>query len=274
MGEPNNFASQQPPVRFFEERVAQFLAERMDRVRTDPDAVRFAIERLAFIPDAKQALVLGAKTKRGILKCGRQWGKTSVIAVKAVHTAFTKAGALVLVTSPTMEQTSEFLMRVKDLLGRLGMRVRGDGGHALSVKLPNGSRIVGIPAKEASVRGFSNVSLLVIDEAAWVSDEVYQALLPMLSVGEGELWLMSTPKGRRGFFYEGWHGAGEWFRVEAATAENPRVSREYLEQQMREMPEGTFAREHLGEFRGGDEYVFSREMVEGAFDLEVETLYP
>ena len=50
------------------------------------------------------------------------------------------------------------------------------------------------------MRGFSAVSLLMIDEAARVDDAVYKALRPMLAVGNGDLWLMSTPLGRRGFF--------------------------------------------------------------------------
>ena len=41
--------------------------------------------------------------------------------------------------------------------------------------LPNGSRIVGLPGTEATVRGFSAVSLLLIDEASRVVDEMYQS---------------------------------------------------------------------------------------------------
>ena len=30
----------------------------------------------------------------------------------------------------------------------------------------------------------------------------------MLAVGDGDLWLMSTPCGKRGFFYEAWEHGG------------------------------------------------------------------
>jgi hypothetical protein len=46
--------------------------------------------------------------------------------------------------------------------------------------------------------------LILIDEAARVDDAMYKALRPMLAVGQGDLWLMSTPYGKRGFFYECW----------------------------------------------------------------------
>ncbi len=82
------------------------------------------------------------------------------------------------------------------------MKRRGDGDNAISLVLPNGTRIVGLPGTEGTVRGFSAVSLLLIDEAARVQDAMYKALRPMLAVGDGDLWLMSTPYGKRGFFYE------------------------------------------------------------------------
>ena len=61
---------------------------------------------------------------------------------------------------------------------------------------------MGLPGTEGTVRGFSAVSMLLIDEAARVQDATYKSLRPMLAVGKGDLWLMSTPRGQRGFFYE------------------------------------------------------------------------
>jgi hypothetical protein len=49
------------------------------------------------------------------------------------------------------------------------------------------------------VRKFSAASLMLIDEAARVSDEMYKAVRPMLAVGDGNLWLMSTPFGKGSF---------------------------------------------------------------------------
>ena len=92
--------------------------------------------------------------------------------------------------------------------------MRGDGDNEMSLALPNGSRIVGLPGNEATIRGFSAVRLLLVDEASRVEDEMYLAVRPMLAVSDGALWLMSTPFGKRGFFYETWaHGGPEWERV-------------------------------------------------------------
>jgi hypothetical protein len=46
--------------------------------------------------------------------------------------------------------------------------------------------------------------LLIIDEAARVSDEMYRTLRPMLASTNGDLWMMSTPCGKRGFSYHTW----------------------------------------------------------------------
>ena len=166
-------------------------------------AVTFARERLGFVADAVQERVLRAGVSRGILNCTRQWGKSTVVAVKAVHHAFTRPGSLVVVCSPSLRQSAEFCKKAGRMLGLLGIRVKGT-----SIELPNGSRIVGLPGNEDTSRGYSGATMLLIDEAARVSDEMYAAVKPMLATTGGEMWLMSTPHGKRGFFYNEWMDAG------------------------------------------------------------------
>src|ERR1019366_4826250 len=96
--------------------------------------------------------------KRGILNCTRQWGKSTVSAVKAVHRAWTERGSLVLVASPGLRQSGEWMRKAEEVVEKLGVRVRGDGKNEMSVELPNGSRIVGLPGTGKTVRGVSAVS--------------------------------------------------------------------------------------------------------------------
>src|SRR5437660_3651651 len=141
---------------------------------------------LGFSPDAQQERVLRGG-KRGIVNCTRQWGKSTVTAAKAVHRAHSVPGSLTLVLTPGARQSGEFLRKVKNFVRRLGVRVRGDGHNELSVALPNGSRIVGLPENETTIRGFSDVSLLLIEGAARVPDEVYRAMRATLAVHDGDL---------------------------------------------------------------------------------------
>jgi hypothetical protein len=218
-----------------------------------------------------QERVLASPAKRGILNCTRQWGKSTVAAVKAVRRAATCAGSLVVVASPTDRQSAEFVRKAGELVARLGIRPRGDGKNTRSLMLPNGSRIVGLPGTEATTRGFSAVALMVIDEAARVPDSLYKALRPMLAVSGGDLWLLSTPYGKQGFFYENWvNGGAEWERAEVKATECPRIGKEFLEEERRQLGEAWFRQEYLCEFVDDERNLFSRELVESAFeDFEV-----
>jgi hypothetical protein len=122
--------------------------------------VEFVRQQLQFEPDERQAEVLSSTAKRGILNCTRQWGKSTVAAAKAVHRLYTNAGCLVLVASPSARQSAELVRKVAGMLGRMRIRARGDGDNEISLQLPNGSRIVGLPGRDGTVRGFSAVDQL------------------------------------------------------------------------------------------------------------------
>jgi hypothetical protein len=232
------------------------------------DAVEFARMRLRFEPDARQSEVLLSKARRGILNCTRQWGKSTVAAVKAVHRAYTRPGSLVLVASPSDRQSAELVRKASEMVAKLGIRPRGDGDNETSLLFPNGSRIVGLPGMEATTRGFSNVKLLLIDEASRVDDAMYKSLRPMLAVGGGDLWLMSTPYGKRGFFYECWtHDAKErWFRVSVTATDCPRIPGEFLEDERSAVGPLWFAQEYMAEFVDNGGAVFGRDLIDRAID--------
>jgi hypothetical protein len=235
----------------------------------DRDAADWARTELDFDADAKQAEALRSGSKRVVLNCTRQWGKSTVTAAKALHTATQHTGSLTLVVSPSARQSGEFLRKASTFARRLGMPAKGDGDNEISLALPNGSRIVGLPGKEETVRGFSAVSLLLVDEASRVSDDLYRAVRPMLAVSNGSLWLMSTPFGKRGFFYETWmHGGTEWQRVRATARECPRIPAAFLEEERAAMGERSFRQEYLCEFEDSVSTLFDREIVERAFSGE------
>jgi Terminase large subunit, T4likevirus-type, N-terminal len=232
-----------------------------------PDAAAFARTRLGFVPDARQLTVLQSTAKRGILNCSRQWGKSTVAAAKAVHLAYTRPGSVVLVASPSERQSGEFIRKAAGMVRRLGIRSRGDGDNAISLALPNRSRIVGLPGTDATIRGFSAVSMVLIDEAARVSDDMYMALRPMLAVGDGDLWIMSTPCGQRGFFYDAWRDeGGDWMRVSVPATECSRIPATFLEKERRDMPSAVFSQEYMCEFTGDGTEYFDQLLIEDALD--------
>ena len=158
------------------------------------DTADWVREKLGFWPDAAQERVLASERQRGILNCTRQWGKSTVTAAKAVHQAHTVDESLTLVVSPSARQSGEFVRKAAAFARRLGVRPKGDGDNDMSLEFPNGARLVGLPGNEATIRGFSAVSLLLVDEASRVSDELYMAIRPMLAVSGGSLWLIPAER--------------------------------------------------------------------------------
>ncbi len=113
----------------------------------------------------------------------------------------------------------------------------------------------------------------MVDEAARVSDELYMAVRPMLAVSEGALWLMSTPFGKRGFFYEEWtRASADWERFRVPAPECPRISPRFLEEERAAMGERRFRQEYLCEFVETESGAFDRELVERAIRSDFEPL--
>jgi len=232
-----------------------------------PGIVEFARSQLGFFPDQLQEVLLQSGVKRGIVNCTRQWGKSTVAAVMAVHRAYFHPESVVVIACPTEKQSAELVWKARDFMRKLGLNQRTDGSNRISLKFPNGSRIIGLPGKEATLRGFSAVSLLIIDEASRVDDAVYKALRPMLAVGEGDLWLLSTPFGKRGFFYENWAEGGEdWSRTEVPATLCPRIAPSFLAEERRQLGDLWFRQEYLCDFMDLGTQVFDRDLVMATVD--------
>jgi hypothetical protein len=232
----------------------------------------FAREQLHFQPDPKQEVVLNSGAKRRLLNCTRQWGKSTVTAIMAVHNALSHDGSLTLVVSPTSRQSGEFVRKAASFVRKLGLRTRGDGDNEVSLLFPNNSRIVGLPGTEDTIRGFSAVSLLLIDEAARVPDDMYKAVRPMLATSGGALWLMSTPFGRRGFFYDEWSGprANTWTRITVPATGCPRISPAFLDEERAAMGDWWFRQEYLCEFTGANDSLFRHDVIFDAISHDIE----
>ena len=236
------------------------------------DPAAFAKGALEFEPDGKQArwCVDGeAKVAQLLAAVGEVHGSGDQGAAPGV----VHAESMVLVVSPSERQSGEFLEKATDLVRVLGEKPRGDGRNAVSLLFKNGSPIVGIPGKESTVRGFSKVSLLLVDEASRVPDDLYKSVRPMLAVSNGDLWLMSTPRGRRGFFWETWSKKEtEWTRIFAPATECSRITKEFLEEERRDQGDRWFRQEYLGEFLETDDQVFRDDLIERAFTDRVKPL--
>src|SRR5262245_1815319 len=150
---------------------------------------------LGLEPDPWQVEVLEGGQRRLLLNCCRQAGKSTAVALLALAEAQFVPLTKVLLLSRSARQSAELLRRVADYHRRVGaplLRRRS----ATELELSNYSRVVSLPCREDTVRGYDNVDLLIIDEAARVPDELYRAVRPMLAVSNGRLICLSTPCGK------------------------------------------------------------------------------
>src|SRR5687768_12459171 len=140
-----------------------------DDLRLALDRVAFAAE-LGIVPDGWQRDLLGSSSDRVLLNCSRQSGKSTMSALIALHRALYHPGSLVLCLAPALRQSQELFGKVLGFYRELGRPVAPQGERKLSLELENGSRIITLPGSEKTIRGFSGVSLLVVDEASRVDD--------------------------------------------------------------------------------------------------------
>jgi hypothetical protein len=252
-------------------REIQKLRERRGSRRRDIPADRAAFaQELGIVPDLWQERLLRSDADRILLNCCRQSGKSTMAAVIALHRALTVPRSLVLCLAPALRQSQELFGKVLGFYRDLGRPVPAEAEQRLGLELSNGSRIAALPGSERTVRGFSGVDLLIVDEAARVDDALVYSVRPMLAVSGGAMMLLSTPYGRRGVFYEEWTGGEGWERFEVPASQCPRIPSAFLEAERRSMPEWWFAQEYDVEFREALEQLFTHEMIEGARDDDLQ----
>lgn len=224
-------------------------------------------------PDPWQTRLLRSDAKRILLNCSRQAGKSTMAGVVALHTALLVPGALVLILAPSERQAKELFTKVAEAYRLLGHHAPADSPRKLGMRLANGSRIEALPGTERTVRSFSGVDLLLLDEASRIEDALYYAVKPMLAVSGGSLVMLSTPYGKRGVFFEEWTGGEGWERYEVPASECPRIPTAFLEAERRSLPDFVYRQEYCCEFVETDDQVFGYGLVQSAITADITPLF-
>jgi hypothetical protein len=238
------------------------------------DAVMMA-RRAGITPDTWQADLLRSDAKQMILLCSRQSGKSTVSSILAIHEAVYQPNSLILLLSPSLRQSQELFRKLKDVYNALESPSLPQTieESALRIEFDNGSRILALPGKEATIRGFSGVSLLVVDEASRVPDELYQAIRPMLAVSGGRIVLLSTPFGKRGFFHSEWTDGQDWRKVKITADQCPRINKSWLERERAMIGDWWYLQEYFCEFVETNDQVFSYDDIQAALDPTIQPLF-
>lgn len=227
-----------------------------------------------FTPDPWQARILRSTSERTLVTCHRQAGKSTAVAGSALHTALYHAPGLVLMVSASQRQANEVFKKTVDFYGAIGKPVDAVQDSAQSLELANGSRIVSLPASPDRVRGYSAPKLVIIDEAAQVADEMLAALIPMLTISRGRLLALSTPFGRRGWYFAAWEDPSDaWEKISFKASENPRLDPADLAEQRKILGDRWYMQEFELEFVEAIGQAFSTESVLAAFNSQEPPLF-
>jgi hypothetical protein len=227
-------------------------------LRIDPSLL---MEMAGMQPDDWQRTLLRSDDERILLASSRQLGKSTTTAFKALVRAYLHPASLILLLSASKDQAVELFRKVSFVHRQLQL-VPAVKELTDYLELSNSSRILTLPALADSVRGYSAVNLLVIDECARVTDDVWVAVLPTVVASRGQVLGLSTPAGKSGRFFELWTAnPPTWTKITAKASECARISPEALARQKQDMPARRYRNEMELEFLEDVDSYFSADEI-------------
>jgi Terminase large subunit, T4likevirus-type, N-terminal len=221
-------------------------------------------------PDAVQSQLLTSTARKSLMCCTRQFGKSTITAIAALWEALYAAPAMVIVISPSQPQSTELFKKIHAFWQQLPGAPAATQESLTRLELANGSRIISLPGSEKTVRGYSGATLVIMDEASRVPDELLQAVRPMLATTSGRFIALSTPAGRRGWFYEAWTQGEDWKRFSVKAVDCPRISKEFLAEEMQALGPMRFSEEYECAFIDQNTSAFSTILIEQALRDDFE----
>lgn len=236
-------------------------------------------------PTDYQVRVMRSHSRRILIIAARQIGKTEADIGWAIWTMLCRYPALVLVLFPSLRQSKKFVRRFRKRFMAGGFESRARillPANSSEVRLDNGSAMLAMPHSEATILGEADVHLLVIDEAARVSDELYHAVLPMTDVNDGRILASSTALYKQGWFWRAYQDAkfgareldegeqemerAERWEVHTATVwDCPWTDRVKMLARQRQMPARVFEQNYLCGFADVEGGVFREQDIEAMF---------
>ena len=180
----------------------------------------------------------------------------------------------ILIMSPNyaLSQISFDLQR--QLIRHFDLEVVRDNAKDKVIELSNGSTIrMGSVNQVDSTVGRS-YDLIIFDEAALADgkDAFNVALRPTLDKPNSKAVFISTPRGRNNwfadFYHRGWSDEFlDWFSVRATYHENPRFSKEDIDEAKRTMSQAEFSQEYLADFNTYEGQIWNFNFEECVADL-------
>ena len=214
-------------------------------------AIDYIEPALGVTLDPWQKDFLDDESKRSLLLIHRQGGKSTAVAIKAIHRALFRRNQTVVLISPSQRQSSDLLRTIRRMMANLpGASDSLIVDNILTLEMANGSRIVSYPGSSWTIRG-ATANLVIVDEAAGVPDEIFASVSPMLLTTNGQYIVISTPIEKKGAFYS-FYVSDDWKKYTVKASQNERMKlperAEFLAREFKSIGSRLYSREYECEF--------------------------
>lgn len=193
-----------------------------------------------------------------VVKSKRQVGKSCLAALLLIEFAL-KNKCISVVVEPTQAQSRRLYKQITDMMAGTGL-IKSANSQLLTIEFNNTSEILFKSAEQKdALRGFTVSGLLVIDEAAFIKDEIFELLYPTCDANNAPILVISTPLFCSGEFYNLYSRGGDGRIVSFNWSEydtSKYLSKEKLEYYRSTLSTLKFRSEYLGEFITEGSYVF------------------
>lgn len=227
----------------------------------------FGIKPFSFqkdvIDEVKNAKGLG---KTVIVNSRRQVGKTTLIANLLLYYAINYSKTKNYCLSPTLKQGKSIYKTITSAIRGSGI-VESKNATDLIITLINGSTISFKSGEQKeSLRGETCSGILAIDEAAYLSDDVFNIVKPWTDFHKALMLIVSTPFVKSGFFWRyynyGLNGeyncvSIDWSDDKYEDDMNFILPPSKLEEYRKTLPKNVFNKDYLGLFIDDDGTVFT-----------------
>ncbi len=218
----------------------------------DPVAFINDFARFTLLPYQERMVRAVHEAAYVVLLCARQIGKSTVASYYALWHALTHPGSVVLLIGGAERQARLDMDMIRDLVMShpiLARCIKDLSQTFIRLKPPNNARIYVLPAGQegATIRGYA-ADIVLVDEAALVSEAVFAAILPMIATKQNPKFILaSTPRGRLGFLYDATRNP-LWKVVRFTATDSSLITEDYLDRMRRILSEEAFRMEFGAEF--------------------------
>src|SRR4030066_1339504 len=240
------------------------IPEALERIKKDTSF--FTETVLHFRLFDYQQKLMADKSQRIIACMGRQTGKTTTIATKAIHYAYAHKNTTTLIISPSLRQSIIMFDKILNLTHQNQIvRKSITRKTRTNIQLKNGSTIIALPCSEHLLRGYS-AQLAICDEASFIPETIItEIVFPMLSTTNGTPLLLSTPWDKNHFFYKAFLNP-QYSTHKIPSAENPLIPQAFLQEMEQNMTAEAYKREYLAEFTEAATSYFPQELIRNCIE--------